>query len=68
MKILERIRCLLLGHHDARRYSLGGFRCRRCGYAGCDMADMGFPDSSYVHPLRRTFSREHGIITKSYGW
>lgn len=58
--MLAKVVCLFK-HHDPRRAGpLGGFRCGRCGKVGGDLHDLGFIGESYVNPVRRKFSREHG--------
>ena len=48
------------------RHILGGFRCALCGVAGADLEAMGF--DGYVGPLRVTYTREHGQLTRSSNW
>jgi hypothetical protein len=45
------------------RQALGGFRCAVCGLAGADLGAMGF--DGYVAPMRLTYAREHGQLTRS---
>jgi hypothetical protein len=45
------------------RQALGGFRCAVCGLAGADLGAMGF--DGYVQPVRLTYVRERGEITRS---
>ena len=62
------LRCMMRGHHSATRHFMGGFRCRDCGTVGADLAEMGFEDDGYVSPMRRTYSREHGAVTRTTSW
>jgi hypothetical protein len=57
-------RCVVRQHHQPRRHPLGGFRCVECGAAGADLEEMGFPNSGWVAPMRRTYDRTHGEITR----
>jgi len=50
------------------RHFLGGFRCAVCGLAGADLEAMGFAGNGYVGPMRLTYSRENGQITRSSSW
>jgi len=61
--MLSRLRCFWRRRHDPMRHFLGGFRCAVCGVAGADLGAMGF--DGYVAPVRVTYSREHGEITRS---
>lgn len=63
--MLARLRCALRQHHQPRRHPLGGFRCAECGAVGADLEEMGFTDSGWVAPLRRTFQRPHSEVTLS---
>ena len=63
--MLSRLRCFWRQRHDPIRHFLGGFRCAICGVAGADLGDMGF--DGYVGPLRMTYAREHGRMTRSAG-
>ena len=49
--------------HEPMRHFLGGFRCAVCGLVGADLGVMGF--DGYVSPMRLTYSRDHGQITRS---
>ena len=44
---------------------MGGFRCAECGAAGADLEEMGFAESAWVAPMRRSFDRPHREITLS---
>jgi hypothetical protein len=61
--MLARFRCLIRRRHQPRRHPLGGFRCIDCGAAGADLEDMGFSDSAWVTPVRRTFDRPSAEVT-----
>jgi hypothetical protein len=63
--MLSRLRCFWRQRHDPLRQFLGGFRCAVCGVVGADLGAMGF--DGYVAPVRRTYSRERGEITRSSG-
>lgn len=61
-----RWRCL--GKHDAERDpATGGYRCRRrwCPKVGADLDEMGLLDGAYLRPVRTTYARENGAITRS---
>jgi hypothetical protein len=67
--VIAWLRCLLRRRHNPRRHPLGGFRCEDCGVAGADLEEMGFDyGSGWVPPLRRTYDRKHGILTRTAGW
>jgi hypothetical protein len=62
------LRCLRRQRHNPVRHILGGFRCGDCGAAGADLDDMGFEDGGWVAPMRRTFDRKNGDLTRSASW
>lgn len=64
------LRCLARGRHNGARHPLGGRRCRDCGLAGSDFADLNeLHGSGRVSPLRKLFTREHGgTVTRSDEW
>lgn len=66
--MLAWLRCLVRQHHRPKRHPLGGFRCMDCGTAGADLEEMGFTGSGWVAPMRRTFDRAHGEVTRAAGW
>ncbi len=66
--MFARLRCLVRSRHEPKRHPLGGFRCADCGASGADMDDMGFPNGSYLPPVRRVFSRDHGQLTRTSVW
>jgi hypothetical protein len=66
--MLAWLRCVVRQHHRPSRHPLGGFRCVECGAVGADLEEMGFRGSGWVGPMRRTYSREHGEITRSASW
>jgi len=61
--MLSWLRCFWRRRHEPMRHFLGGFRCAVCGLVGADLGVMGF--DGYVSPMRLTYSREHGQITRS---
>lgn len=61
--MLNWLRCYWRRQHDPMRHFLGGFRCAVCGVAGADLGAMGF--DGYVGPMRLTYAREYGQITRS---
>ena len=63
------VTCLARGtHRKAQRNRLGGFCCTDCGHFGADYEDMGYDiGSSHVSPLRRSYDRKTGSVTRS-GW
>lgn len=63
--MIARLRCILRQHHQPRRQPMGGFRCAECGAAGADLEEMGFAESAWVAPMRRSFDRPHREITLS---
>lgn len=66
--MIATLRCLLRGHHDPKRYPLGGFVCRGCNFAGADLEDMGYLGAGWVAPLRKVFSREHHEVSRTRDW
>lgn len=66
--MLAWLRCIVRQRHRPRRHPLGGFVCVECGAVGADLEEMGFPGSGWVQPLRRTYRREHGEITRASSW
>lgn len=63
--MLAWLRCLWRRRHNPVRHPLGGFRCADCGAPGADLEAMGFEGSSRVPPLRRTFDRQNGVLTRA---
>ena len=61
--MLSWLLCLWRNQHDPMRQAVGGFRCAVCGLAGADLGAMGF--EGYVRPMRLTYAREHGQLTRS---
>lgn len=53
-----------LRRHDPRRQFVGGLRCSVCGLAGESYEDFAF-GTGYVAPVRRTYERTHGTVTRS---
>jgi len=51
-------------HHDPRRHPRG-FECADCGKQGGDYEDFDLP--GFVKPLRKVFSRVHGV-TRTSAW
>jgi hypothetical protein len=68
VKVLNWLRCFWRRQHEPMRHFLGGFRCAVCGLAGADLEAMGFDGNGYVGPMRLTYSRENGQITRSSSW
>ena len=69
--VAARLVCLVRGVHvGARRHPLGGWRCEDCGFAGQDLAEMGFGiDAGYVNQVRKVFSRERGGgVVRTSSW
>jgi hypothetical protein len=66
--MLSWLRCFWRRQHEPMRHFLGGFRCAVCGLAGADLEAMGFAGNGYVGPMRLTYSRENGQITRSSSW
>ena len=64
--MLNWLRCYWRRQHEPMRHFLGGFRCNLCGVAGADLDSMGF--DGYVGPMRVTYTREHGQLTRSSLW
>jgi hypothetical protein len=64
--LLNWLRCYWRRQHAPMRHILGGFRCGLCGVAGADLDAMGF--DGYVGPMRVTYTREHGQLTRSSNW
>ena len=62
------LRCFTRQRHEPRRHPLGGFRCVDCGAVGADLEEMGFRESGWVAPMRRTFDRKHGELTRTTSW
>jgi len=72
MRIRGRISCFLRQQHaaePARTVNRGqsAFTCSRCGAALQDLDEAGY-GSGYIHPLRRLYDREHGVITRTSSW
>ena len=61
--MLSWIRCWWRRQHEPMRQALGGFRCAVCGLAAADLGAMGF--DGYVQPVRLTYARERGEITRA---
>lgn len=69
VRLYRRFRCALRGRHEPKKHPLAGFRCRDCGLAGDNLADLGFKDGSHVDVLRKTFDRgPYGGFTRSEGY
>jgi hypothetical protein len=64
--MLKWLRCFWRRQHEPMRHILGGFRCALCGAAGADLSEMGY--HGYVAPMRVTYVREHGQLTRSSNW
>lgn len=69
MKAIGWLRCWMNGCHEPVRHPLGGFTCGVCGVAGASFDQMGFgPESGWVSPVRKTYSREDGGVTRTSAW
>ena len=54
---LASVRCWVKDSHSERKQAVGGSKCEWCGLA--------FADLGSVSPMRVTYERRHGQITRS---
>ena len=68
MRPIAWLRCYVRGCHEPQRHPLGGFTCATCKVAGASLDEMGFEACGYVSPVRKTYSREDGGVTRTSQW